>query len=161
MQNGRIVSQITNSLPSESINVLYAQVIPWYLRIYYHTLLIECRDLSQPNSAVVTLFPCKRFNRSSNATVNATFIFLVFSHISPGKSRQRASHLEVALQLPRNSRCRLEIDFERTLLRWTEYPPDAHHGFNLPAASLSFVSPNPLNQSLWLGPYGTLEEKLL
>ncbi len=55
---------------------------------------------------------------------------LVFS---VGRDRERPYVLELGLKLPPSSVCVVEISFDRALLKWTEYPPDANHGFYIPA----------------------------
>lgn len=57
-------------------------------------------------------------------------------HYVPGRSRERAYLLELLLTLPPRSATRISLEFEKALLKWTEYPPDAHHGFYVPAAVL-------------------------
>ena len=37
--------------------------------------------------------------------------------------------LEMLIQLPANSITKVSIQFERALLKWTEYTPDPNHGF--------------------------------
>ena len=37
--------------------------------------------------------------------------------------------LEMLLTLPPNSVTELSIQFHKGFLKWTEHPPDAHHGF--------------------------------
>lgn len=37
--------------------------------------------------------------------------------------------LEMLIQLPPNSVTKVTVEFERALLKWTEYTPDPNHGF--------------------------------
>ena len=67
--------------------------------------------------------------------------FPVHLHYIPSKARQRPSHLEALLRLPPASVTRLSLQFERSLLKWTEYPPDANHGFYVNAAVVSATLP--------------------
>ena len=62
-------------------------------------------------------------------------------HYVPGKDRSRAYHLEVVFRLRANSVTKLTLSFERTFLKWTEYPPDANHGFYINSAVVSTVLP--------------------
>ena len=41
------------------------------------------------------------------------------------------------LVLPPRSTSTISIQFERSLLRWVEYPPDANHGFYVPSATVT------------------------
>lgn len=49
--------------------------------------------------------------------------------MTPAKDRLRPYTLEMLLTLPANSVTELSIQFHKGFLRWTEHPPDAHHGF--------------------------------
>lgn len=48
------------------------------------------------------------------------------------------SSLELVLTLPPGVRVTVAYSFQKILLRWNEYPPDANHGVYLPAASVTF-----------------------
>lgn len=50
-------------------------------------------------------------------------------HYQPAQDRKRPHLLEMLIQLPANSATKITIQFERALLKWTEYPPDPNHGF--------------------------------
>ena len=62
-------------------------------------------------------------------------------HFEPGRDRQRPFLLELVARLPPASVTRLSVRFERALLRWLEYPPDANHGFYIGSAVVSAVLP--------------------
>lgn len=50
-------------------------------------------------------------------------------HIVPAKDRERPYMLELFFTMPAASVAKLSMQFERGFLKWTEHPPDAHHGF--------------------------------
>ena len=53
--------------------------------------------------------------------------------------------LEMALSIPADSSFVLSYDFEKTILRYTEYPPDPNRGFEIPPAVVKVVEArNPL-----------------
>lgn len=78
-----------------------------------------------------------------------------YLHYQPAKDRMSPHLLEMLLQLPPNSVTKVTVEFERALLKWTEYTPDPNHGFyvgcvakvlpwyqkpeNTPLENLSFV----------------------
>ena len=62
---------------------------------------------------------------------------------TPGRDRQRCYFLEMVLSLPAMTTTRFSIEFERALLKWTEYPPDANHGFYVNSAVISTNLPEP------------------
>ena len=52
-----------------------------------------------------------------------------YIHYQPSKDRLRPHLLEMMVQLPPNSVTEVTVQFERALLKWTEYTPDPNHGF--------------------------------
>ena len=63
--------------------------------------------------------------------------YLDVIYVTPGKDRLRPYTLEMLLTLPANSVTELSIHFHKGFLKWTEHPPDAHHGFYIRYALLS------------------------
>lgn len=55
-------------------------------------------------------------------------------YYKPLLDRQRGTHLELLLEIPAESSVELQYDFEKAILRYTEYPPDANRGFDIPPA---------------------------
>jgi len=108
-EKGGIVTTIRNSC-SSPLTAVYLDIIPWYLRVYLHTLRIETNG--------VRVDPVKIVYR-------------------PGRDREKPYHLELVINLPPRSQTTITIDTEYSVLRWTEYPPDANHGFYIGAAVLT------------------------
>lgn len=52
-----------------------------------------------------------------------------YVHYQPAQDRLQPHLLEMLIQLPANSATKVSIQFERALLKWTEYTPDPNHGF--------------------------------
>lgn len=65
------------------------------------------------------------------------FLFLDNYFYQPAKDRQQPHHIEVVLTLPPKSSTELSIEFDFAFLKWTEYPPDANHGFYVGSAVIS------------------------
>ena len=61
-----------------------------------------------------------------------TFSLLEYIDYVPSRDRKRPTKLELALTVPPGSVVTVNIEFDRVFLKWTEHPPDAHHGFYLP-----------------------------
>jgi phosphatidylinositol glycan class T len=57
--------------------------------------------------------------------------------------------IEFHFNLPANSTLVLRLDFERDILSWTSYPPDAHRGFDLVSGILSQIDVDDSDQ--WSG----------
>lgn len=66
-------------------------------------------------------------------------------HFTPARDRARPYSLELLITLPANSVTELSIQFNKVFLKWTEHPPDAHHGFYISSAVISTKLLNPLN----------------
>lgn len=65
-----------------------------------------------------------------NKENNHEFVFSAdIMHFTPARDRARPYSLELLLTLPANSVTELSIQFNKVFLKWTEHPPDAHHGF--------------------------------
>ena len=55
----------------------------------------------------------------------------------PGIDRQKPYSLEMVLEIPSRSHLEISIEFEKSLLKWLEYPPDANKGFYVNSALIS------------------------
>jgi phosphatidylinositol glycan class T len=65
----------------------------------------------------------------------------------PGRDRERSYLLELKMTIPSGGKCVVRVDFDRALLKWTEYPPDANHGFYVPSAVIRATLPSATNIS--------------
>jgi len=116
-ERGGIVSTITNTGP-DSLHIVYLDTIPWFLRLYLHTMKI---------------------------TSNGADLEPITVHYVPGVDRVRPYSLEVVLRLPPKSTTIIHVDFEYSMLRWMEYPPDANHGFYVGSAVVTARLPSQKN----------------
>lgn len=110
---GGIVTKVYNN-HWNVIDVVVLQNIPWYIPIYLHTLKIN----------------------SNGEILKPLFIKYV-----PGKLRKRPYYVEIVLRLPPRSTTSISVDFEHVFLKWTEYPPDASHGFYISSSVISAMLP--------------------
>uniref|UniRef100_A0A8C8JRZ1 GPI transamidase component PIG-T n=1 Tax=Oncorhynchus tshawytscha TaxID=74940 RepID=A0A8C8JRZ1_ONCTS len=60
-----------------------------------------------------------------------------YIHYQPSKDRLQPHLLEMLVQLPPNSVTEVTVQFERALLKWTEYTPDPNHGFYVGSSVIS------------------------
>ncbi|KAJ2440128.1 Subunit of the glycosylphosphatidylinositol transamidase complex-like protein [Coemansia sp. RSA 2424] len=113
--NGGVETTLTNrgDMP---VHIAYLDVLPWYLRVYSHTLVIQ----TQAADGSWTLLQPKE------------------SHFTPAIDRGRPSSMELALVLPASSRTMLRYSFDKGFLKYTEHPPDANRGFNIGPAIVSY-----------------------
>ncbi|XP_042321270.1 GPI transamidase component PIG-T isoform X2 [Sceloporus undulatus] len=115
LQTGEISTLVYNTHPYRAFPVLLLETVPWYLRLYIHTLTIITKGKENKPSYI---------------------------HYQPAKDRQRPHLLEMLIQLPANSVTKITIQFERALLKWTEYTPDPNHGFYVSSSVLSSLVPS-------------------
>ena len=54
---------------------------------------------------------------------------LLYRHYQPAKDREKPHTLELLLEVPPQATAVIAVEFNRAFLKWTEHPPDAHHGF--------------------------------
>ena len=57
----------------------------------------------------------------------------------PAIDRLRGTQLEVQLSIPANTSLSLTWEFDKSILRYTEYPPDANRGFDVAYSSPLFI----------------------
>lgn len=60
----------------------------------------------------------------------------------PAKDRRKGTHLELLVEIPARSTVDLTYDFEKAVLRYTEYPPDANRGFDVAPAVIRVLPSN-------------------
>lgn len=124
-ERGGITTELRNSGTSP-LTVVHLEVVPWYLRLFLHTLQVT--------------------------TDSGASLLPVSSLYTPGQDRARPYMLELVLVLPPRSTSTISIQFERSLLRWVEYPPDANHGFYVPSATVTARVKDNRNISVLLSP---------
>ncbi|XP_023660905.2 GPI transamidase component PIG-T [Paramormyrops kingsleyae] len=115
LQTGEIHTLISNNHPYRAFPVLLLDVVPWYLRMYIHTLIVTSKALPNKPSYI---------------------------HYQPSKDRVRPHLLEMLIQLPPNSVTEVTVQFERALLKWTEYTPDPNHGLYVGSSVISGLVPS-------------------
>ncbi|XP_044065782.1 GPI transamidase component PIG-T [Siniperca chuatsi] len=115
LQTGEIHTLMYNYHPYRSFPVLLLDSVPWYLRLYIHTLTVTSKGKDNKPSYI---------------------------HYQPSKDRVRPHLLEMLVQLPPNSVTEVTVQFERALLKWTEYTPDPNHGFYVGSSVISSLVPS-------------------
>uniref|UniRef100_A0A8D2C212 Phosphatidylinositol glycan anchor biosynthesis class T n=2 Tax=Sus scrofa TaxID=9823 RepID=A0A8D2C212_PIG len=115
LQNGELSTLLYNTHPYRAFPVLLLDTVPWYLRLYVHTLTITSKGKENKPSYI---------------------------HYQPARDRLQPHLLEMLIQLPANSVTKVSIHFERALLKWTEYTPDPNHGFYVSPSVLSALVPS-------------------
>ncbi|KAF8566736.1 hypothetical protein P879_08567 [Paragonimus westermani] len=103
-----------------TLTAVYMDMIPWYTQVLFSTLSVQMRLENSGDWKIVK--PVK-------------------SHLLPSLSRQRMGLMELVLSIPARHHVAISYKFRRVLQRWSEYPPDANHGYFLPAATVSYQIP--------------------
>jgi GPI-anchor transamidase subunit T len=110
-ERGGVQTILANPSKTDTIDFVYMESLPWFMKLYLHTL---------------------------KAKINgADGDFIKEMYYRPALDRNRGTQLEIRMQVPANSTVVLTYDFEKAFLRYTEYPPDANRGFDVPAAVIT------------------------
>ncbi|VDM43528.1 unnamed protein product [Toxocara canis] len=119
-QSGRVISVIENK-QSRDQRAIYTHVIPWFMRVYFHTIHLECSSIRGREMV------------SQRSVVHRR-------NFVPAKDRQRPFLIEWDITLPAESLCEFSFEFDKAFLKVSEFPPDANHGSYVPAAALTFIA---------------------
>jgi GPI-anchor transamidase subunit T len=115
---GGVQSILTNPSPDTAVEFVYMESLPWFMRIYLHTLQARVQG-----------------------SLNADDDIIEEIYYRPALDRVRGTQLELRMRIPPASTVFLTYDFEKSILRYTEYPPDANRGFDV-AASIITILPS-------------------
>lgn len=108
-ERGGLRITIHNRNKLSSMPVIYYDSVPWYLKLYLHTLKVDVvmGDTTLSNNIIQEMY------------------------YQPAIDRGRPSMLECELLLPANSVTTISMDFEKVFLKYTEHRPDANRGFDV------------------------------
>ena len=119
-ERGGMQTILTNPSSDTAVEFVYMESLPWFMRIYLHTLQARVDGTG----------------RTSDAP-NKDLIQQVYYR--PALDRERGTQLEVRMRIPPGTTVFLTYDFEKSILRYTEYPPDANRGFDVAAAVITIL----------------------
>ncbi|KAF4122062.1 GPI-anchor transamidase subunit T [Geosmithia morbida] len=127
-EHGGVQAILTNPSDTE-VEFVYMESLPWFMRIYLHTLATSTgtTNSSSPSSSVPSPDIIQEI------------------YYRPALDRERGTQLELLLRIPARRTVFLTYDFEKSVLRYTEYPPDANRGFDVAAAVITTLSPRAMN----------------
>ena len=123
-ERGGVQSILTNPSPDTAVEFVYFESLPWFMRVYLHTLRTRIETADQ--------------HHQPSSSEDSTDIIREI-YYRPALDRVRGSQLELRVRIPPASRVVLTYDFEKTILRYTEYPPDANRGFDVAAAVITIL----------------------
>ncbi|KAI8825734.1 GPI transamidase component PIG-T [Fimicolochytrium jonesii] len=116
-ERGGLAVDLINDHPDNDQDITLFDAVPWYLKLYLHTLRTET-------------------TAGNGADIVKDLFF------QPAIDRGRPAVLEMAMTLPANSTTTLYIDFDKAFIKYTEHPPDANRGFDIGAAIITFTTPS-------------------
>ncbi|KAI0312755.1 GPI transamidase component PIG-T [Amylostereum chailletii] len=105
---GELSLVLRNNLPVTQ-RVLYLETMPWHVEFYLHTLRVFCE-----------------YNEPYHLFGNMTYTLPV-PHATPAL-------LQAVFTLPPQTTLRVRMNVRKSFLRYTEHPPDAQRGWDLPPA---------------------------
>ncbi|KAF3936923.1 hypothetical protein ABW19_dt0207192 [Dactylella cylindrospora] len=117
-EHGGVKTVLRNPSSTDAIEVVYLESLPWFMKPYLHTL--KARLLPPPKEG------------DGNAISELYY--------RPALDRKRGTQLEAKLLVPPLSVVIVSYDFEKAVLRYTEYPPDANRGFDVASAVITVPS---------------------
>lgn len=118
--NGGMRVLFTNPSPASPVSFVYFESLPWFMRPYMHTL-----------SATIT---ATEFPWADQRSLIGDMYY------RPAIDRERGTQLELVMTVPPASTVMLTYHFEKAILRYTEYPPDANRGFNVAPAVIRVLN---------------------
>ncbi|SSD59658.1 related to GPI transamidase component GPI16 [Saccharomycodes ludwigii] len=105
-----------NPSVDKNIDVVYFESLPWFMQPYLSSLSLE----SDANT----------INDELGEIIKDTYFL-------PAIDRKRPSHIEFQLNVPANTTITMSYQFDKPLLKYAEYPPDANHGFEIESAFIA------------------------
>ncbi|ODA80845.1 hypothetical protein RJ55_03805 [Drechmeria coniospora] len=121
-EHGGVQTILTNPGDGE-VEFVYMESLPWFMRIYLHTLSTRISSTGVGQAA-----------DNSSAIIKEIYY-------RPALDRTRGTQLELVMRIPPSCTVFLTYDFEKAILRYTEYPPDANRGFDVAAAVITTRAP--------------------
>ncbi|KXN82279.1 GPI transamidase component PIG-T [Leucoagaricus sp. SymC.cos] len=119
-QANGILSLVLRNHKQEPQQLIYLETMPWFIQFYLHTL--QARVEGRIRDDIVS---------------DITYTMAV--------PHSRPTTFQAMLSLPPKSVTHLTMDVDKAFLRYTEHPPDAQRGWDLPPAvliPLTFDSPS-------------------
>lgn len=100
------------NISKEPVSLVYSETLPWFMRVYLHTLVMS----------------------GSGKVTNQWY--------RPAIDRVRPGHLDLEVTVPAGGDFSFTYDFDKSLLLYAEYPPDANHGFSIEPAVVRVMGPD-------------------
>ncbi|ODV91369.1 hypothetical protein CANCADRAFT_25352 [Tortispora caseinolytica NRRL Y-17796] len=105
------------------------EVLPWFMRVYLHSFTYTLFDSAGAEVATGS------FSASNVSSDIAQLLYY-----KPAQPRVSPSHIEMLLTIPAGSKLVTMYQFEKSLLYYNEYPPDANRGFDISPAIVEVLT---------------------
>ena len=115
-ERGGVQTLLTNPSPTEVVELIYFETLPWFMKPYLHTLTSRISTSALPDPSIIKSI-----------------------YYRPALDRRRGTQLECLISVPPASTVVLTYDFDKAILRYTEYPPDANRGFDVAPAVIRIL----------------------
>lgn len=115
---GKLVVDLRNS-GSQNISVNYFDALPWFIKLFFHTLSITQNG--------------KELNFRNDLH---KFRFL------PSKRHSSPTELEFEFDIPASSLVQITIEYEKAFLSMNDFPPDVSRGFDVQAGVVTILNTN-------------------
>jgi phosphatidylinositol glycan class T len=141
---GGLTITITNSLEKD-VEAWYVETIPWIIKPYLSSIQVEEVWSIEPDrqlgQAAGSQIPLSSRSKSRKAQDVLDFKKIHYAppslvHHDKQDPRTMPTLLEIPLVLPARSAIRLSFEFEKAFLKYTEHPPDAQRGWEMPGGVL-------------------------
>lgn len=111
---------------NESQKIIIFETLPWFVRLYMHSLTVSISD---------------EFGNIQILNVNDKELSNYIKEIiyNPSSDRISPNHLELLIEAPPKTKIKFSFEFDKAMLLYAEYPPDANHGFELEPAVFALV----------------------
>lgn len=125
---GQLSVVVKNNNPT-TVQVMYLETMPWLLQFYLHTMRIHSDGVPRGRSN-------RQISLRFEILIHLRYSDDLISNISyiPAVPHSHPTTFQSILTLHPLSIVHLTIDVTKSFLRYTEHPPDAQRGWDLPPA---------------------------
>lgn len=121
--------------PTDEIQkIVIFETLPWFVRLYMHSLVLTITD--EETGGV----------KNINVQDDELSQYVTEMIYNPAIDRVVPTHLELTVVVPRRTKIKFSFNFDKAMLLYAEYPPDANHGFELEPAVFALVDSNDSSQ---------------
>lgn len=114
-------------------NVTWLEEWPAWIKVYMHSMRVTVNDEQVSNGENFVLVECT--SQEPHGLNQPTIIDGIVQKMlhRQAHTRGRPTLIEASVFLPPKSVVRIMVDIDRAYLRYTDYPPDAMRGFDVPS----------------------------